>query len=65
MSDQPVPEATTYTKRNRQTSMSSAGFEPAIPAVERPQTYALDWRTTGICLSSLLLQLIEYELSLV
>jgi hypothetical protein len=26
--------------------MSSAGFEPAIPAIEHPQTYALDGATT-------------------
>ena len=31
-----------------QTSMSPAGFEPAIPAGERPQTYALDRVATGI-----------------
>lgn len=65
MSHQPVAEATTYTKHNRRTSISSEGFEPAIPAVERPQTYALDRRTTGIGLSSLLLQLIECEVALV
>jgi hypothetical protein len=28
--------------------MSSAGFEPAIPIIERPQTYASDRTTTGI-----------------
>jgi hypothetical protein len=28
--------------------MSSAGFEPAIPAAKRPQTYALDHAATGI-----------------
>ena len=27
--------------------MSSVGFEPTIPAGERPQTYALDRATTG------------------
>ena len=27
----------------RQISVPRAGFEPAIPANERPQTYALDW----------------------
>jgi hypothetical protein len=26
----------------RQTSMSSAGFEPFIPAIEQSQSYALD-----------------------
>jgi hypothetical protein len=28
--------------------MSPAGFEPAIPAGERPQTYSLDRGATGI-----------------
>jgi hypothetical protein len=28
--------------------MPSAGFETAIPAIERPQTYALDRAATGI-----------------
>ena len=28
--------------------MSSAGFEPAIPAIERLQTHALDRAATGI-----------------
>jgi hypothetical protein len=28
--------------------MSLAGFEPAIPASEWPQTYALDGTVTGI-----------------
>jgi hypothetical protein len=32
----------------RPTSMSLVGFEPAIPAIERPQTYALERRVTGI-----------------
>jgi hypothetical protein len=31
---------TTHNTHNRQTSMPPAGFEPAIPASERPQTYA-------------------------
>jgi hypothetical protein len=28
--------------------MASAGFEPAIPTIERPQTYAFDRMTTKI-----------------
>jgi hypothetical protein len=28
--------------------MPSAGFEPAIPVSERPQTHALDHTATGI-----------------
>ena len=28
--------------------MPSGGFEPAIPAIERPQTYVLDRTATGI-----------------
>ena len=33
---------TTHSKQKRPTSIPSAGFEPAIPAIKRPQTYALD-----------------------
>ena len=50
-SDQLVAEAanfTTHKKHNRQTSMPSAGFEPAIPAIKRLQTYALDRTATEI-----------------
>ena len=39
---------TTHNSHNRQASMSPAGFEPAIPARERPQTQALDRAATGI-----------------
>jgi hypothetical protein len=49
--DQLVAEAATYTTHNkykRQTFMPSAVFETAIPAIERPQTYALDRAATGI-----------------
>ena len=35
------------TQNLRQTSMPPAEFEPAIPANERPQTYALDRAATG------------------
>jgi hypothetical protein len=31
--------------------MPPAGFEPAIPASERPQTHAFDRAATGICSS--------------
>ena len=50
-SDQPDADTATYTTHNthkRQTSMSPAGFEPAIPASERPQTHALDRAAIGI-----------------
>jgi len=33
---------TTTKKRNRRTSIPSAGFNPAIPAIKRLHTYALD-----------------------
>ena len=33
---------------NRQISMTPTGFEPAIPASERPQTHALDRTFTRI-----------------
>ena len=39
---------TTQNKHNRRTSMPSAGFEPAIPAIKRLQTHALDHTATGI-----------------
>jgi len=39
---------TTHNTHKIQTSMSQAGFEPLIPASERPQTHALDRVTTGI-----------------
>ena len=35
------------TQHSQQTSMSPAGFEPTIPAGERPQTYPLDRVATG------------------
>jgi hypothetical protein len=34
--------------RKTQTSMPPAGFEPAIPASERPHTHAFDREATGI-----------------
>jgi hypothetical protein len=43
MSDQLVAEAATYTTHNkhkRRTPIPSTVFEPAIPAIEWPQTYA-------------------------
>ena len=42
---------TTHNNYNRQTSMPAAGFEPAIPAGDRPQTLTLDRSATGIGLS--------------
>ena len=38
---------TTHNNHKRQTSMFPAGFEPAVPASERPQTHALDRAATG------------------
>ena len=38
---------TTHNTRNRQTSIPPAGFEPAIPASDRPQTDELDGVATG------------------
>ena len=43
---------TTHNTHNSQTSMPTAGFEPAIPASERPQSYALDRAATGIVYAS-------------
>jgi hypothetical protein len=45
MGDQFVAETTIYKSHNqymRRKSMPSAGFEPAIRAIQRPQTYVLD-----------------------
>ena len=38
---------TTHNNHNRQTFMPSVGFEPTIPVLERPQTYALHRAATG------------------
>jgi hypothetical protein len=48
------------------TLMPSAGFEPAIPATKRPQTYALDSAATGIggYVASCLNYLSSYKLSI-
>jgi hypothetical protein len=39
---------TTHKPPKRQTSMPAAGFEPTIPASERPHTQALDRAATGM-----------------
>ena len=39
---------TIHNTYKRQTSMPSAGFEPAIPVSEPPQTHTLDRTATGI-----------------
>jgi hypothetical protein len=39
---------TNHNTHKRQTSMPPAGFEPTIPASERPQTHALDGAAAGI-----------------
>ena len=44
---------TTHNIHKRQTSMSPGGFEPAIPASERPQTYTIERAATGTGASSL------------
>ena len=38
---------TTHNNHKRQPSMPPKGFEPAIPANERPQTHPLDCAATG------------------
>jgi len=38
---------TTHNTHNKQVSLTSAGFQPAIPSSERPQTQALDCTATG------------------
>jgi hypothetical protein len=49
-SDQPDAETSTSTHNThkRQTSMPLTGFEPIIPASERPKTHASDCAATGI-----------------
>jgi hypothetical protein len=39
---------TTHNTHNREIFVAPAGFEPVIPATERPQTHALDRAATGI-----------------
>jgi len=39
---------TTHSIHNRQASMPAAGFEPAIPASERPHNHALLHAATGV-----------------
>jgi len=51
MSDQPVAEAATYNTHNklkRRTPKSSLGFETAVPAIQRLQTYFLDHTVIGV-----------------
>jgi hypothetical protein len=49
MSDQLVAQAATYTTRlTQETSMPLAGFEPTIPAMQRPQTHTLDRTAASI-----------------
>lgn len=51
MSEQPTTRGTIYTTSNehkKQTSMPSAGLEPAIPASNQPQTYAFVYTAIGI-----------------
>ena len=38
---------TTHNTHERQMSMSSAGFEPTIPTVDRPQTHIVDLAATN------------------
>jgi hypothetical protein len=51
--DRPVAETSTWQCKHckRQTSVPSVGFEPTIPAIARPQTYALARPANGIGLS--------------
>jgi hypothetical protein len=48
-SDQPDAELPDNTQHSQENHIHApAGFEPAIPADERPQTHALDRAATGI-----------------
>jgi hypothetical protein len=52
-SQRPLPD---NTQHSQDTSMPPAGFEPAIPARERPQTHASDRAATGFGTGRVLLQ---------
>jgi hypothetical protein len=55
-SDQPDDKDLCLTAHNsykRQTSMPPAGFEPAVPADERPKTHSLDRAANGFNFSSM------------
>ena len=54
----------THSTHKIQTSMPLAGFEPAVPACERPQTHALDPATTGILPSDTVWGLRKFVLSI-
>jgi hypothetical protein len=64
MSDQFVGKDATYTthkKHKRRTPKPSVGFETTIPAIEKPETYALDFKVTGICLFLICLSINAYD----
>ena len=42
------PYLTTRNTQKRKTSMCAAGFEPAIPTNEQPQTHGVDRSATGV-----------------
>jgi hypothetical protein len=46
-SDQPAVETSTSQHTTLETEPCPQGFEPAIPASERPQTHSLDRAATG------------------
>jgi hypothetical protein len=51
--DSDRPDLITHNTHKRQTSIPLAGFEPSIPASERPQNNALVHAATGTCSQSL------------
>jgi len=61
-SDQLVTCHYLHNKHKRQTFMPLAGFEPKIPTIKRPQTYALDRTATGIGYPEKLLEWIVQRL---
>ena len=52
---------TTDNTHNRHTSMTPAGFEPAIPTTERPQTHTLHCAATGMGLNVLLYRMLTSQ----
>jgi hypothetical protein len=64
LSDQVVGKDATYKtqkKYKRKTPMASVGFETTIPEIDKPHTFALDFKATGIGLCLIYLSINVYE----
>ena len=56
---------TTHNTHKRQTSMPPVGFEPSIPAYERPQTHATDRAATRIGKWKIIIVIISVLLTII